>query len=58
MVPEPAELTAGDEDEEGVEPPEERLQHLIANQTEDVAGVLRSWLNETNELEQGEEVPI
>lgn len=35
---------------EDYEPPEERLQHLIANQTEDVAGVLRSWLNETEEV--------
>ncbi len=50
--PEVAELAAGDEEEEEGEPPEARLQHLIANQTEDVAGVLRSWLNET------EEVPI
>lgn len=35
-----------DEEEDEAEPPELRLQHLIANQTEDVAGVLRSWLNE------------
>jgi flagellar M-ring protein FliF len=39
-----------DEESHG-EPPEQRLQHLIANQTDDVAGVLRSWLNE------GEQVP-
>ncbi len=32
------------------EPPELRLQHLIANQTDDVAGVLRSWLNEAEEV--------
>ncbi|MEL6983505.1 MAG: hypothetical protein AAFO29_13850 [Actinomycetota bacterium] len=39
-----------DEEEEVGEPPEIRLQHLIANQTDDVAGVLRSWLNETEEV--------
>lgn len=31
-------------------PAEERLQSLIANQTDDVAGVLRTWLNEAEEV--------
>lgn len=33
-------------DAEPIEPPETRLQTLIANQPEEVAGVLRSWLSE------------
>ena len=37
------------EEEQG-DPPEIRLQHLIANQTDDVAGVLRTWLNEAEEV--------
>ncbi len=49
-----AALEAGsteEEEEENLgEPPEVRLQHLIANQTDDVAGVLRSWLNEAEEV--------
>ncbi len=32
------------------EPPELKLQNLIANQTDDVADVLRSWLNESEEV--------
>lgn len=32
------------------EPPELKLQSLIANQTDDVADVLRSWLNEAEEV--------
>jgi flagellar M-ring protein FliF len=32
------------------EPPEIKLQSLIANQTDDVAGVLRAWLNEADEV--------
>ncbi len=35
---------------ENGEPPELKLQSLIANQTDDVAEVLRSWLNETEEV--------
>ncbi len=49
-----AALEAGTVEEEeiddGTDPPEVRLQHLIANQTDDVAGVLRSWLNEAEEV--------
>ncbi len=36
--------------EENHEPAELKLQSLIANQTDDVAGVLRSWLNEAEEV--------
>lgn len=32
------------------EPPDVTLQHLIANQSDDVAGVLRSWLSEADEV--------
>lgn len=38
-----------DEDED-LEPADVRLESLIANQTDDVAGVLRSWLNEAEEV--------
>jgi len=36
--------------DEEAEPPEVKLQSLLANQSDDVAGVLRSWLNETEEV--------
>jgi flagellar M-ring protein FliF len=42
-------LGAGARTDDGVgaiDPPEVRLQNLIANQPDDVAGVLRTWLNE------------
>ncbi len=42
-----AELTAG---HMRGEPPEQRLQSLIANQTDDVAGVLKTWLNDPEEV--------
>ena len=42
-----AELTAGEFDGE---PPEIRLQGLIANQTDDVAGVLKTWLSDAEEV--------
>ncbi|MGH1489488.1 MAG: flagellar basal-body MS-ring/collar protein FliF [Acidimicrobiales bacterium] len=47
-----AALGAGEEEteEEAGEPPELKLQSLIANQTDDVADVLRSWLNEAEEV--------
>lgn len=32
------------------EPPELKLQSLIANQSDDVAGLLRSWLNDAEEV--------
>lgn len=38
-----------DKEEDG-DPPELKLQNLIANQTDDVADVLRSWLNEAEEV--------
>lgn len=44
-----AALEAGEEEEEG-EPADSRLQSLIANQTDDVAGVLRSWLSEADQV--------
>ena len=43
--------TAGEERRD-LEPAEVRLHNLIANQTDEVAGVLRSWLNETDEVLQ------
>lgn len=46
-----AQLAAGEEDEDR-EPAEEVLQSLIANQTDDVAGVLRTWLNDGDEVFQ------
>jgi flagellar M-ring protein FliF len=39
-----------EEEEEAGDPPELKLQSLIANQTDDVADVLRSWLNEAEEV--------
>ncbi len=48
-----AALDAGPElDENGnpLDPPEKVLNSLIANQTEDVADVLRTWLNEEEEV--------
>ncbi len=39
-----------EEEDAELGPPEERLQQLIANQTEDVAGVLRTWLTEEDEV--------
>ncbi|MGI9598371.1 MAG: flagellar basal-body MS-ring/collar protein FliF, partial [Acidimicrobiales bacterium] len=41
--------TAAEAADDG-EPPELKLQSLIANQTDDVAEVLRSWLNEAEEV--------
>ena len=35
---------------EKVDPPDVKLQNLIANQSDDVSGVLRSWLNEHEEV--------
>ena len=43
-------LEAGSTEVDLGEPPDLKLQNLIANQTDDVAGVLRSWLNESDEL--------
>lgn len=46
-----AAIGAGEADnEEDGDPPELKLQSLIANQTDDVADVLRSWLNEAEEV--------
>jgi flagellar M-ring protein FliF len=42
----PLALEAGDETRALGELPEAKLHNLIANQPDDVAGVLRSWLNE------------
>ena len=42
--------TTGRADDDEAEPPELRLQHLIANQTDEVAGVLRTWLSEGDEV--------
>jgi flagellar M-ring protein FliF len=51
-------LTGGDvpEDEEGVDPPEVRLESLIANQTDEVAGMLRSWLSDAEGEHEAEVV--
>jgi flagellar M-ring protein FliF len=46
-------LESGDKDEDeqpAIAAPEIRLQGLIANQPEDVAGMLRSWLSEAEEV--------
>jgi flagellar M-ring protein FliF len=47
VVSSQAELTAGDPDRE---PPELRLESLIANQSDDVAGVLKTWLSDAEEV--------
>ncbi len=46
-----AALGAGQaEEQDNGDPPEIKLQSLIANQTDEVADVLRSWLNEAEEV--------